>query len=287
MMATAVIHWVDAIVALQALGEDYVLITLLGARGSTPRENGTKMVVSKDANFGTIGGGHLEFKATCMAADLLNDEQEQQKIEYFPLGPSLGQCCGGSTTVLFESFKGTDFNIALFGAGHVGLALADILKQLPCKLHWIDNREDTHPSPLPNHVTPIVSEQPADEVADMLPGSYYLIMTHNHQLDYEILETVLNRGDAAYVGLIGSDTKWRRFKMRMDHRGYQPEFYRQVHCPIGLAEVPGKRPIEVAVSIAGELIGLNNAAEQTKTKQRGVSRAQAKEAIRELSSSDE
>jgi xanthine dehydrogenase accessory factor len=132
-----------------------------------------------------------------------------------------------------------------------------------------------------------VSEQPADEVADMLPGSYYLIMTHNHQLDYEILETVLNRGDAAYVGLIGSDTKWRRFKMRMDHRGYQPEFYRQVHCPIGLAEVPGKRPIEVAVSIAGELIGLNNAAEQTKTKQRGVSRAQAKEAIRELSSSDE
>lgn len=282
MIPAAVINWVDAIQKLQERGQDYVLITLLGSRGSTPRESGTKMVVSKDANFGTIGGGHLEFKATCMAAELLGGEQEQQKIEYFPLGPSLGQCCGGSTTVLFESFKGSNFNIALFGAGHVGLALTDILKQLPCKLRWIDNREDTHPQSLPNHVTPIVSEQPTAEVADMPPESYYLIMTHNHQLDYEILEAVLNRGDARYVGLIGSDTKWRRFKMRMEHHGYAPEFYRQVHCPVGLAEVPGKRPIEVAVSIAGELIALNNSAEQTKNKHQGVSLAQAKQAITEL-----
>ncbi|MFK8048961.1 MAG: xanthine dehydrogenase accessory protein XdhC [Halioglobus sp.] len=284
MMSPELINWVDAISALQDQGQDYVLVTLLGARGSTPRESGTKMVVSRDANFGTIGGGHLEFKATQLAAEMLNCDDEQQKIEYFPLGPGLGQCCGGSTTVLFESFKSSDFTIALFGAGHVGLALAGILQQLPCRLSWIDNREGCHPVSLPKRVTPIVSENPAQEVTEMPPGSDYLIMTHNHQLDYDILESVLNRQDARYVGLIGSETKWRRFKMRMEHRGHNPEFYQHVRCPVGLPEVTGKRPIEVAVSIAGELIALNNRDEKPTAKARGVSLADAKAAITELNS---
>ena len=127
----SIASWVDAVAQLQQDSADYVLITLLGSRGSTPRENGTKMVVSSTANFGTIGGGHLEFKAIKIAADMLREEGEQQKIEYFPLGPALGQCCGGSTTVLFESFRGSQFNIMLFGAGHVGIALTGILQQLP------------------------------------------------------------------------------------------------------------------------------------------------------------
>jgi xanthine dehydrogenase accessory factor len=276
------VNWVGALSQLQECGSDYVLITLLGSRGSTPRESGTKMVVSGQASFGTIGGGHLEFKAIEMASDMLKQADPQQKIEYFPLGPGLGQCCGGSTTVLFESFKGSRFNIMLFGAGHVGLALTDILKQLPCRLHWVDNRESLHPASLPTNVVPVISDRPAEEVADMPPGSYYLIMTHNHQLDFEILEAVLNRGDAHYVGLIGSDTKWRRFKMRMEHKAYPAEFYSQVHCPVGLSEVPGKRPIEVAVSIAGELIALNNAQESAPTKHRGVSLREARQIIDEL-----
>ena len=136
-------------------------------------------------------------------------------------------------------------------------------------------------------MVPVVSESPADEVADMPPGSYYLIMTHNHQLDFEILEAVLKRGDAKYVGLIGSDTKWRRFKMRMEHKGYTPQFFSQVHCPIGLAAVPGKRPIEVAVSIAGELIAINSEDAPSKTTHRGVSLRDAKQAIDELSEEQE
>jgi xanthine dehydrogenase accessory factor len=263
------------------------LVTVLGARGSTPRESGTKMVVSADATFGTIGGGHLEFKALDIAIVLLGQEGDQQKIEYFPLGPGLGQCCGGSTTVLFESFKGTQFNIMLFGAGHVGLALTGILKQLPCQLHWVDSREALHPASLPAHIKTVISERPAHEVADMPPGSYYLIMTHNHQLDYEILEAVLKRGDARYVGLIGSETKWRRFKMRLEHKGYSPDFYRDVHCPVGLAAVPGKRPIEVAVSVAGELIAINNASEPNEARHKGVSLREAKPAMTQLATEDQ
>lgn len=279
----SVSNWAQAVELLENQGRSFVLITLLGSRGSTPRDSGTKMVVSADANFGTIGGGHLEFKATKIAAEMLQGNDNQQRLEYFPLGPGLGQCCGGSTTVLFESFKGSSFNIMLFGAGHVGLALTGILQQLPCKIQWVDNRDSQHPQSLPSNVKPVVSDSPADEVANMPANSDYLIMTHNHQLDYEILEAVLKRGDARYVGLIGSVTKWRRFKMRMEHRGHSADFYQQVRCPVGLSEVPGKRPIEVAVSIAGELIAMNKAGEATSGKHRGVSLHEAKQAMEELS----
>jgi xanthine dehydrogenase accessory factor len=282
MMLSSTINWVDAIRQLDEHRQDYVLITLLGSRGSTPRVNGTKMVVSAAETFGTIGGGHLEFKAMEIAAELLNKAENQQRIEYFPLGPGLGQCCGGTTTVLFESFKACDFDIMLFGAGHVGQALTGILAQLPCKINWVDNREALHPLTLPNNIHPIISEQPADEVADMPAGSYFLIMTHNHQLDFEILEAVLHRGDAKYVGLIGSDTKWQRFKMRMEHKGHSSEFYEQVRCPVGLEAVPGKRPIEVAVSVAGELIAINNSAEREKSDHNGVSLRQARKVMNEL-----
>jgi xanthine dehydrogenase accessory factor len=279
--------WVDAVAQLQQDGMDYVLITLLGSRGSTPRESGTKMVVSSTENFGTIGGGHLEFKAIKMAADMLKEEGEQQKIEYFPLGPALGQCCGGSTTVLFESFRGSQFNIMLFGAGHVGIALTEILQQLPCKLHWVDSRNSQHPDSISSRVLPVVSENPADEVVTMPADSYYLIMTHNHQVDYDILESVLSRGDARYVGLIGSETKWRRFKMRLEHKGHQPDYFESVHCPIGLAEVPGKRPIEVAVSVAGELIAIHNELNPVKNNQRGIAQNEASKIQAQLTAMDQ
>jgi xanthine dehydrogenase accessory factor len=280
-------NWVDAVAELDQLGAAYVLVTVLGARGSTPRESGTKMVFCEQGNYGTIGGGHLEHKASKMAAELLMKGGCQQTIEHFPLGPSLGQCCGGSTTLLFESFAATAQHIMLFGAGHVGLALTGILSQLPCSLRWVDSREQQHPPQLAKNVIAITSDCPADEVQNMPAGSDYLIMTHNHQLDFEILEAVLQRSDARYIGLIGSTTKWRRFQMRLEHKGYNPDSFARVHCPVGSNSVPGKRPIEVAVSIAAELIALNHADEAEKTTQRGVDRVQAQRVQSELNREDQ
>ncbi len=271
--------WVDAVNQLQQRGDAYVLITLLGARGSTPRDSGTKMVVATDASFGTIGGGHLEHKAMSVAAQMLDGKDERQRIEHFPLGPSLGQCCGGSTTVLFESFPANTFNIVLFGAGHVGQALASILSQLPCRLLWIDSREGQHPRQLADNVQAIVNDSPADEVDNLPADAYSLIMTHNHQLDFAILEAIVTRGDARYIGLIGSDTKWRRFQMRLEHKGYPQSVYSQVRCPVGLASVPGKRPIEVAVSVAAEIIAEQHAKQPAKTVQQGVSWRELKEVL--------
>jgi xanthine dehydrogenase accessory factor len=246
--------WLSALNLLTTQGERHVMITLIDSSGSTPRDSGTKMVVSHDAAYGSIGGGQLEYKCMDIAAAMLLAGSEEQRIEHFPLAASLGQCCGGSHAVLFESFNPQKFSIALFGAGHVGRSVCGILQQLPCQILWVDNRENLHPKELPSNVTGLVSDGPADEVASLPAASYYLIMTHSHQLDFEILEAVLRRDDARYVGLIGSRTKWRRFQLRLEHRGYPSDVYRRVDCPAGLADVPGKLPVEVAVSIAGRVI---------------------------------
>jgi len=266
--------WHEAITYLEARSEAYVLITLLGTRGSTPRNSGTKMVVSANKSYCTIGGGHLEFQAIAKAQTLLKSGQLSgeniQEIEHFPLGARLGQCCGGSASVLFESFSAAEANIMLFGAGHVGKALVSILAQLPCRVQWVDNREEEFPDSLPGNTTRIISETPEAEVAVSPPGTYYLVMTHNHPLDFAITHAALERKDAAYVGLIGSNTKWQRFKMRFEHRQYGSEFYDSVRCPVGLSQVPGKLPMEVAVSIAGEIIADYQAKQKDKPVQQGV-----------------
>ena len=266
--------WHECVSELETKGEAYVLITLLGTRGSTPRNSGTKMVVSNSNNYCTIGGGQLEFQAIAKAQSLLKTMQSTgeniQEIEHFPLGARLGQCCGGSASVLFESFSAAEVNIMLFGAGHVGKALVSVLAQLPCRVHWVDSREHEFPETLPGNTSRIVSDTPAAEVKTLPPGSYYIVMTHNHPLDFDITLAALERKDAAYVGLIGSDTKWQRFKMRFEHRRYDQEFYAPVRCPVGLSEVPGKLPMEVAVSIAGEIIADYKAKQSAKPVQQGI-----------------
>ncbi len=266
------VSWLDAAQTLLRLGEDHVIVTVLGSRGSTPRDPGSKMVVSRDELFGSIGGGHLEHRSQQLALDMLKGELGEQHIEHFNLGPSLGQCCGGSVSVLFERFCQAVLKPVIFGAGHVGASLVPILAQLPCTIRWIDSREAFTGESLPSNVETIVSEQPELEVAACEPGSAFVILTHNHQQDYAILKAVLSRGDASYIGLIGSQTKWRRFQMRLDHEGVNSDQRSDVHCPIGLSAVPGKLPVEVATAIAAELIAHRHRDKPTRTSQQGISR---------------
>ena len=246
--------WYEAVQQLVSENQDYVLITVLATRGSTPRDCGTKMVVSESKCYQTIGGGNLEYKAIDRARELLLKPCSEQKIEQFPLGAKLGQCCGGHATLMFESYINSNIDIMLFGAGHVGRALVSILSHLPCRIHWVDSREEEFPTHYANNVSKIISESPSDEVATMPPHTYFVVMTHNHTLDFNISEAILLRNDARYVGLIGSQTKWKRFQMRFKHKGYGDKFYSSMHCPIGLSNVPGKLPTEVAVSVAAEII---------------------------------
>lgn len=275
-------HWSRAVAELDAAGRAYVLVTIIGARGSTPRDQGSKMVVSADDQgdlqcIGSIGGGHLEYLVIARAGELLSQGRASQQLEDFPLGAKLGQCCGGSASVLLESFVPRPVNLMLFGAGHVGRALIKVLAELPCRVWWVDEREsllqqDVEMAALPDNVTAVCDTDAVDAVARMPGNSYYLVMTHNHQLDYDLCRTILQRDDARYIGLIGSATKWQRFKLRFDHRGIDAQQYQHIHCPVGLSAVSGKLPMEVAVSIAAEIIHTyqQQQAKQPRPTRRGV-----------------
>lgn len=250
------LNWNQASLNLNQQGKAFVLITIIGVTGSTPRNSGTKMVVSQDETFDTIGGGHLEYKAIKQAKKLLTDNKNCQTIQNFELGSQLGQCCGGNASLLFECFATNTVHIAVFGAGHVGQSLIPMLAGLPCHITWVDTREAQFPMNVEQYanVSKLITDDPAAEVSTMPSNTLYVVMTHNHQLDFDITLSILRREDFHYLGLIASETKWRRFQYRYKHREVSELLVDRMHCPIGLEQVVGKLPMEVAVSIAGQLI---------------------------------
>lgn len=252
-------NWISALADLQQRAEASVLVTIIEERGSTPRNAGSKMIVSADKAYDTIGGGHLEFKAMQIAREMLLAREREPKLERFSLGASLGQCCGGATVLLFEPMGQPQAHIAVFGAGHVGRALVPLLASLPCKVRWIDSREAEFPDHIPEGVTRVINEEVIDEIDEMPAGSYFIVMTHNHALDLELTAKILARNDFTYFGLIGSDTKRAKFEHRLRDRGFATDTVQRMRCPMGISEVKGKLPMEIAVSIAGEVIATYNA----------------------------
>jgi xanthine dehydrogenase accessory factor len=252
-------NWIDALADLQNHSEPCVLVTIIEELGSTPRNAGSKMVISASQAFDTIGGGHLEYKAMQIAREMLASGRQDTHLERFSLGASLGQCCGGATVLLFEPMGQVQAQIAVFGAGHVGRALVPLLASLPCRVRWIDSRDAEFPGQIPPGVRKIVSEEPVDEIDDLPAGSYCIVMTHNHQLDLELTAAMLKRNDFTYFGLIGSRTKRVKFEHRLRERGFDSDVLQRMRCPMGLGEVKGKLPVEIAISIAGEIIATYNA----------------------------
>jgi xanthine dehydrogenase accessory factor len=235
-----------------------VEVEIVEARGSAPREAGTRMWVGKEAIRGTIGGGNLEYTATGIAREMLASG-EALRERRFALGDSLGQCCGGSVRLRFalrEGFPPEDtpaFEVVLFGAGHVGKELARILERLPCRLTWADGRPEIFPREVGANVRVVLDDEPAWVVQDAAPGSYFLVMTHSHALDLALVEAILRRGDFAYLGLIGSQTKAAKFKARLRRRGLREEQLERLTSPIGLFK-SGKHPAAVAVSAVAQLL---------------------------------
>jgi xanthine dehydrogenase accessory factor len=144
------------------------------------------------------------------------------------------------------------FDVALFGAGHVGKEVARILERLPCRLTWVDPRPDAFPSRVDSKTRVVIEEEPAWMVDEAPPGACYLVMTHSHALDLEIVERVLRRKDYRFVGLIGSETKAAKFRARLSAKGVDCT---DLVCPIGLFK-SGKHPAEVAVSVVAQLLVL-------------------------------
>lgn len=276
-------NWSQAVNICQQSGEAWVLATVIGTQGSTPRNCGTKMVVTENRVYDTLGGGQLEFNIIIRARELIKNNKSLQLVEHIPLSAKAQQCCGGTMTILLECFCTPALNIHIFGAGHVARALVSILGQLEAKVHWIDSRSDEFPETPPANTRVIQQENVLEHVATIAPGAYVLILTHQHTLDYEILEAVLDRKDCAYIGVIGSNTKATRFKKRLKSASFTQAQIDRVHSPIGLSEVPGKQPIEVAVSIAAQLIQLahNKTKADIKMKSSGIQPREINDALDE------
>ena len=306
-----------------------VLVTVARVEGSVPREAGARMLVRAGDFAGTIGGGHLEHRALDIARAMLREGGSRACLERFPLGPSLGQCCGGIAWLAFEPASseqlallgarrhedtwrvaaldgeaqwglfdgqgrllageaGPSFapdaetrvlleeggrrwlldavlapraHLMLFGAGHVGAAIVRALAELPCRVTWIDEREDAFPATVPANVTVEATDTPEALVEKAPRGTTFLVMTHSHALDLRLSQAILSRpwGDD-WFGLIGSETKRRQFEHRLRERGILEPRIAAMVCPIGLPGIAGKAPAVIAASCAAQLLSLWEAA---------------------------
>lgn len=289
-------------------------VVVADIKGSTPREIGASMLVWNSPNglaqSGTIGGGTLEFEAMKTAFTA-------PRLQRIPLGPNLGQCCGGAVTLLTEIFETTaDIPndvyargpnmmplsvqkalkgvrregcleprlidtwmiepvsppmrpIWLWGAGHVGRAIANVIVPLPqFSLTWIDTAADRFPDTLPPNVEQIIATNPADLVRHAPETAEHLVLTYSHALDLELCHQILSH-PFAFAGLIGSTTKWARFRTRLGALGHTCAQIDRICCPIGQPEL-GKHPQAIAVGVAARLISSDVHAETLKSHEGGA-----------------
>jgi len=309
--------WLRAALTAIASGERVALVTVVEAKGSTPREAGAKMLVRAEDIVGSVGGGQLELLAIDHARRAATQPSAKPGLVPYSLGPDLGQCCGGAVRLLVEPLSARDRDwleawkvhadaaqaatlvteadgmkswiadagdqirledragrwrvlepvrhairpLWLYGAGHVGRALATVLSELDFDVTWLDSRHDGFPAAIPANVQSVIAPQLGATVDQAPAGCLFLVMTHSHQLDLDICDRILRRGDVTFLGVIGSDTKKARFLNGLRALGHGPAALELLTCPIGLAQIPGKRPMEIAVSVAAQMLALPGTAE--------------------------
>lgn len=270
--------WLATLVdQLRATRAPIVRVMVAATRGSAPRDAGASMLVSATQEWGTIGGGHLEHVATQTARGMLEPSTDATRRDRFSLGASLGQCCGGIVELSFQRYDVSDLEtletmlaergsavpgeteLWLFGAGHVGRALVNILAALPFRITWIDSRQAMVPGDLPAGVRGLYSPHPADEVRDMPEGAFALVMTHSHDEDLALCEALLRHGEFAWAGMIGSGPKTVRFRQRLAQRGFDAASIARLTMPIGIGGIRSKEPAAIAVAVAAQLLQLREA----------------------------
>lgn len=249
-------NWINQLEQFKKESRPVSIVTVAGVEGSAPREVGAKMLVLQDGTFfGTIGGGNVELLAIEEAKRLLMCGTSE-KVR-FPLGAKAGQCCGGVIELLFETIN-TGPQLYVFGAGHVGQALSRAMNDSVFTVHLIDEREDwiaQAPRGVISHC--IDPETFILKNKFSATQSFCVVMTHQHQLDESIIQLLLDKPHR-YLGLIGSSAKWSRFQQRMSARGIPENKFKDIKCPIGIANL-GKSPPEIAISVGAELLQIHYA----------------------------
>ncbi|TCV74490.1 molybdenum cofactor sulfurylase [Neorhizobium sp. R1-B] len=255
-----------------------VLVEIAQAKGSTPREAGTFMLVAEKAIWGTIGGGQFEYMAIDNARAMLGGGGES--VMDIPLGPEIGQCCGGRTRLAFTPMSQALADalearmrgkleqrpsVFIFGAGHVGQALASALAPLPFAVTVVETRPEALED-LPAGTETHLTAMPETLVKKIPAGGAAIILTHDHALDFLIAKEALSRPDLAYVGMIGSLTKRATFSHWLKREGGNEAMLSHLILPIGGNAVKDKRPAVIAAMVAAELLETHAALEETASK---------------------
>jgi xanthine dehydrogenase accessory factor len=312
-------EWIGQALAAVRRGEVLAMATVVGAQGSTPREMGARMLVWPDRFTGTIGGGSLERQALDQARKLLSQDARRHALQDYPLGPLLGQCCGGRVRLLVERIDteslawltkaaracegGAPFRLqadiagsnlrrsvqsaaredpadnspripipevrilseairpakprlVIFGAGHVGQAVARAFGPLPFHLEWLASREDLRPEAGGTQATILEEDELEACIEAASADTLFAIFTHSHDLDYRLTRAALTKGDFGYLGLIGSQTKRARFDSRLRADGFTDADLARLTCPIGIPSLKSKAPAVIAVGLAAQLLAL-------------------------------
>ena len=269
-----------------------VMITVVRAEGSSPREAGARIILTRQGFHGTIGGGALEWKALATAQAMLGKPRATRLITQ-SLGPDLGQCCGGRVTLAIEAFDSNDLltvedfaaresegpftvtgrfpnlnvsedfgerrrSVLIFGAGHVGRAVVLALAPLPYDVIWADPRAEAFPSAIPSNATIAVGD-PLAVIAGAPVGAFAFIMSHSHPLDLGIADAALRNPKLVKVGVIGSATKRARFEKRLREAGVDEQRLKEMICPIGHGGIGSKLAAAIAVSVVAQILVLDEA----------------------------
>lgn len=315
----------------------FVQIFVVAVEGSAPREAGAYMSVGIADVHGTIGGGQLELEAIAHARKMLATHDQtkpwMRETRVWPLGPALGQCCGGTVRLLFEVISSDEMKLLsadkemppgsvivhplvsgksvsvhsdrkstrslplpvsgiaanilsgaiepkpayvaacggehgwfidpvrqppiplfIYGAGHVGRALVQVVPGQQFDIHWVDTHADRFPQHIPDGVTAIPARTPEAIAAAAPKGSFHLVLTYSHAIDLAICQALLASPDFGFLGLIGSATKRARFLKRLRSAGISSQTLTRLTCPIGIGGLKGKEPATIAVSVAAQLI---------------------------------
>ncbi len=245
---------------------DSVLIEVTDVKGSAPRDAGAWMLVARDMIFRTIGGGQLEYMAIDHARKILLGGKDSSMD--VPLGPEIGQCCGGRVALSFKRVNrgvaeeliakvdaeiSTRPHVYVFGAGHVGDALAYALSLTPVRVILVDTREAELMAVDAPGVETCLAAMPEQVVRSAPPGSAFIVLTH-HALDFLIVAEALQRRDALYVGMIGSKTKKATFKNWLKHEFGSVDLFENLVCPVGGSLVKDKRPEVIAALAVAEVL---------------------------------
>lgn len=243
-----------------------VRATVTRVRGSAPREAGAYILISASDQFGTIGGGRLEFDVIETAREMLESGCISKNLDV-ALGPEIGQCCGGRVEIALQRLGQSALadlisevrqqdehrpSVLILGAGHVGRELANLLQHLPVRTVLVDQRAEELDKSFAD-VEKSLSAIPEFEIMNAPAGSAFVVLTHDHALDFLLTSCALERGDAAYVGLIGSATKRAKFKSWCSTQCKDVSLERLV-CPIGASGNRDKRPAVIASFVLTEVV---------------------------------